>query len=282
VAISSDVGTALARRWLGRGCQISGTFRVVSRAVEDLANRAALVCCDLADSAAIGQASRRLSDLGGGWDALVLCSGNLEPIGPFIENGIDAWEESLRVNCTGPLRLVHDLLPFRSRDSELGPCVLFFAGAGTNGPAVNYSAYTAAKITLIKMCELLDAEVPDTRFTILGTGWVKTKIHEATLQAGARAGQNYQRTLEKMAGEDWTPLERVLDCCDWVMRSPRAVVGGRNFSVVHDRWGSPALAERLVATSDTYKLRRSGNDWRPGAEAPPQGKVEYESEPVSR
>jgi NAD(P)-dependent dehydrogenase (short-subunit alcohol dehydrogenase family) len=267
VAASSDIGAALASRWLGRGGNVCGTYRQESRAVEELGRTASLVRCDLADAGSVALASRRLRDIASGWDALVLCPGTLEPVGPFVDNDFDAWEQSIRVNCTGPLRLVHDLLPVRDRDAEHGPCVLFFSGGGTNGATLSYSAYTAAKITLIKMCELLDGEVPDTRFVVLGTGWVKTKIHEATLRAGAAAGENYWRALEKLAGDDCTPLERVLDCCDWVIGSPRTVVGGRNFSVVHDGWGGETLAERLIAEPAMYKLRRSGNDWRPAGAA---------------
>jgi NAD(P)-dependent dehydrogenase (short-subunit alcohol dehydrogenase family) len=190
---------------------------------------------------------------------LVLCPGAIGPVGSFKDCSFDAWEESVVVNFTSQLRVVHELLRAR-RPSTTGPLVLFFAGGGANSAPVNYSAYTISKIALTKMCELLDAEVPDTRFTILGPGWVKTKIHQATLKAGARSGANYQRTLEKLAGSDCTPMEQVLDCCDWLVGSRRDVIGGRNFSVAHDRWGSDELQQRLIEETDMYKLRRRGNE----------------------
>jgi NAD(P)-dependent dehydrogenase (short-subunit alcohol dehydrogenase family) len=275
VAVSSDIGSALATRWIARGCAVFGTYRSPSPVIEQLRASLTLCHCNLADSASVAAAARELAEAAQEWDTLVLCPGTLDPVGAFVESSFDAWEESQRVNLTAPLRLVHDLLPMRNRAAEHGPCVLFFAGSGTNGTAVNYSAYTAAKIGLIKVCELLDAEMPDTRFTILGTGWVRTKIHEATLRAGVRAGANYQRVVERLSGQDWTPLERVLDCCDWVVRSPRAVVGGRNFSIVNDRWGEAALEERLTAEPNMYKLRRYGNDWVPLTDATPtmEGRV---------
>ena len=120
----------------------------------------------------------------------MLCPGTQEPAGPFVTCNFDAWEESVRVNFTGQIRIIQELLPTRRVHPALEPLVLLFAGGGTNNATVNYSAYTISKIALIKMCELLDAEVPDTRFAILGPGWVKTKIHEATLRVGAQAGAN--------------------------------------------------------------------------------------------
>jgi hypothetical protein len=144
---------------------------------------------------------------------------------------------------------------------------------------VNYSAYTIAKIALTKMCELLDAEVLDTSFVILAPGWVKTKIHQATLDAGHKAGPNYQKTITKLAGDECTPMETVLDCCDWLMKADRKVASGRNFSVVSykgrthplikklledphmfDKWGRHPLIKKLLKAPHTYKLRRHGEN----------------------
>jgi NAD(P)-dependent dehydrogenase (short-subunit alcohol dehydrogenase family) len=118
-----------------------------------------------------------------------------------------------------------------------------------------------SKIALTKMTELLDAEIPDTRFVIVGPGWVKTKIHTETLNAGTRAGANYHTTLQRLAHDEFVDMQRVVACCNWVVDAPHAVVGGRNFSVEHDAWGQPALHEALKRDSNLYKLRRSGNDW---------------------
>jgi len=190
-----------------------------------------------------------------------MCPATQHPVGAFLECDFDEWEESVKVNFTSHLRIIHGLLPSRHLNSALGPCVLFFAGGGTNSAPVNYSAYTISKIALIKMCELLDAEISDTRFVIVGPGWVRTKIHKSTLRAGIRAGTNYQRTIEKLARDEFTSMELVLDCCDWLIDSPRELVSGRNFSVVFDKWGTKELEERLLQEPHMYKLRRYGNDW---------------------
>jgi NAD(P)-dependent dehydrogenase (short-subunit alcohol dehydrogenase family) len=142
----------------------------------------------------------------------------------------------------------------------MGPSIVFFAGGGSNGAPVNYSAYTIAKIALTKMCELLDAENPDCRFSILGPGWVDTKIHQETLRAGHAAGNNFERTQAMIAEGGWVPMEKVLDCVEWVLESPRETVGGRNFSVAHDAWDSPELDGKLNADGNMYKLRRYGNN----------------------
>jgi NAD(P)-dependent dehydrogenase (short-subunit alcohol dehydrogenase family) len=136
--------------------------------------------------------------------------------------------------------------------------VIFFAGGGTNGSFDNYSAYCLGKLALIKMTELLHSENADLQVSIIGTGWVHTKIHRQTLAAGAAAGPNFFRTREFMDSPDGAgaSLEQVAECVDWCLEAPRDAVGGRNFSLVHDGWRDAAFIEKLRAQPDTFKLRR--------------------------
>lgn len=259
LSISSDIGDALARDWMAAGCSVAGTYRKRSAAVDALEQAgASLVACDLDDAGSIAAAVAELGHEP--WDVLVLAAGDMAPVAPFALTDFDSWERSIKTNFTAQLRVLHGLLPARRTGSELGPLVLMFAGGGTNSATPSYSAYTVMKIASIKMCELLDAELPDTRFAIVGPGWVKTKIHKATLDAGEKAGNNYQRTLDMLGSESCVPMERVIASCNWIVDSPRDVVGGRNLSTAHDHWGTSELAAMLRENPDMYKLRRAGND----------------------
>ncbi|HEV3342328.1 MAG TPA: SDR family oxidoreductase [Pirellulales bacterium] len=260
ISATSDIGCALAADWLAAECEVHGTYRTPGRTVDELADSgASLWPCDLADAASIERAVEELRHRSPNWDVLVLAAGTIEPIGPFLECDFDRWSASLEVNFTGQMRLLHELLPARRRTGKLPPLTLLFAGGGTNNATVNYSAYTLAKIALIKAAELLAAEICDCRFSVVGPGWVNTKIHQATLMAGERAGDAYRRTREKLASNDWVPIQRVVDCCNWLVYAPGDVINGRNFSTAHDPWGEPRLDELLRRDPDMYKLRRAGN-----------------------
>lgn len=263
ISVSSDIGTALANRWLNYGWNVAGTYLTDSDKTKKLYDSEVfLTKCDMRNKVSLNKAISALAEKVGKWDVLVMCPATQEPVGNFIGCNFNAWEESIGINFTSHYRIIHDLLPFRNLErNNYEPCVLFFAGGGTNNATINYSAYTISKIAQIKMCELLDAEISDSRFTILGPGWVKTKIHEATLKAKEKAGDNYQRTIDKLAGGNLTPVEKVVDCCDWVIKTPRSIVSGRNFSVASDKWGSDELNNKLASDSDMYKLRRFGNNW---------------------
>ncbi len=263
VSASSDIGLAMCDKWLSQGVLVAGSYRTHSQALGKLEHKGLQTFpCDLADRQSIKDFCQNIQHKFGQWDSLVLCPGLQDPIGMFADIDFDEWEHSLRVNCSAQLRIIHQLMPLRRLSAESSPCVLSFAGGGTNNATVRYSAYTLAKIALIKMTELLAAEITDTRFVIVGPGWVKTKIHQSTLEAGDRAGENYQVTQTKLQGDELTSMDDVVNCCDWLIWQTGTEVSGRNFSVVFDEWGEKNLIDDLKNDSNMYKLRRSGNDKR--------------------
>jgi NAD(P)-dependent dehydrogenase (short-subunit alcohol dehydrogenase family) len=261
VSITSGIGEALAERLLKNDWHLSGTTR--NPALNSKRNFPDLVFvakCNLDFPDEIDQACEEIISRLEDWDALVLCAGSMEPIGAFNEIDYNDWEKSFRANFFGQLRFVRNLLKFKSTRHKLGPSIIFFAGGGSNGAPLNYSAYTISKIALTKMCELLDAENKDCRFTIIGPGWVDTKIHQETLRAGIAAGTSLEKTKEMLANGKWVPMDNVLDCIEWVLESPKSIVGGRNFSVANDQWQSDDLANKIIDDENMYKLRRFRNE----------------------
>ena len=253
----------MALRWLDENWEVFGTFRTQSTSLSKLSNSGIqLFHCDLSDPSSIESSCKKIIKSCETWDVLVLCPGSQDPIGSFETCVFNEWEASIRVNFTSQLRIVHEMLPYRKIGTSLEPCIIFFAGGGTNNAVVDYSAYTISKIALIKMCELLDAEIQDARFAIIGPGWVKTKIHKSTFVAGNKAGANHERTKRKFENDEFTPMEDVINCCEWIIRAPRNIVSGRNFSVVFDAWGADDLKEKLASDDNMYKLRRYGNDFK--------------------
>ena len=260
IGASSDIGLSLAQHWHGLGAKIYGTYRVKTsefKLKKKLFSK--LIQCDFSDKDSVKRCIEAFNVLGVKWDALVLCPGTMNPIGRFDNSDMDSWEAGVIINLVAPLRMVHGLLNLRRLSKEL-PLVAFFAGGGTNGAPLNYSSYVTSKVALIKAVELLDAEFDSVRFTIVGPGWVKTKIHSETLDAGLNAGETIAETERRYQANEFNPMEKVLHYFDWLMFSPKDVVGGRNFSVVYDKWGDPSLNLNLRSNVNSFKLRRHSND----------------------
>lgn len=262
VGASADIGVALCEDWISKGWEVSGTYRTYSDAVRCLEPElCSLVKCDLSNTESVEEACLTLKRCTSCWDVLVLGPGLQEPIGMFTQCDFNEWSQSIIVNFTNQLRFVHKLLPDRNLDAKASPTVIFFAGGGVNNAPKGYSAYTVSKIALMKMVELLAAEIPDVKFLIIGPGWVKTKIHKSILDAGVKAGDNYDRTVEKFRKDEFTAMEEVVTCCNVLINGSKELLTGRNFSVVFDKWGSNELDKLLAKHPDMYKLRRFGNDY---------------------
>ena len=259
LSISSDIGTALAEDWNSAGIEVVGTYRTWSKNCEKLKDLGIqLIQCDFTDKKSIELAVAESARVPY-WNVLVLAAGDQNPIGLFKDINFDDWEKSIHANFSGMLRFLHRCLGFQSNQTTR--TVIFFAGGATNSATERYSAYTISKIASIKMCELLDFEIKDTKFSILGPGWVKTKIHQSTIHEPINSGKNFARTNEMLQGKNMNSMSNVVECCNWVISQPKEVVGGRNFSVVYDKWGDPKLNSELLEDKNVYKLRRFKNDF---------------------
>jgi len=257
LAASSDIGAHLTEHYLRRGAEVFGTYRTRTPRVLELEKAGArLFPLDIKSRGQVMSFAEQLKASNFSWNTLVSAVGLLDPIGPFFSTNFDDWESSFVTNSAAQLRVLHAIHGMRNR-AGLSK-VLFFAGGGTNGPFDNYSAYCLGKLSLIKLTELLDSECPDLQVSIIGTGWVDTKIHHQTLAAGKAAGPNFAKTRQFMvnSGGVGASLETVAECVDWCLAAPRSAVGGRNFSLVHDQWRDPEFIEELIAKPNSYKLRR--------------------------
>ena len=258
---SADIGRALAGMYADAGAQVVGTYR--SRdGVTDLEGHpnVRLLPCDVGVRASIDEMLTAYKALAAApWDLFISAVGTMEPIGPWASLDFDAWEQSVTVNSLAQLRVLHGLYPHRK--PGLAHAALF-AGGGTNNPFTNYSAYCVSKIMLIKMCELIDDEVPDLNAFIIGPGFLPTKIHAQTFANPEGAGQNVEKTKQffEAPGRVATYAD-LYDCINWCVAGGRDVMGGRNLSAVHDPWKDPdnALAEGLRRDGNQFKLRRAGN-----------------------
>lgn len=253
---SADIGEALSQRLLNDGYRVVGLARDVARLADfDGEDRFTAIECDLSDRSSIARAREALKAADVTWSLFVSAAGTMEPIGRFMELDFDAWESSVTVNSTAQLRVLHGLWELKDQ----GPVhVMLMAGGGTNNAFTNYSAYCVSKIALIKMCELLDDEEDALNVFIIGPGFVRTRIHQETLNAAERAGDGFRKTLEFLESEG-TSMDEIYANMKWCMSVGKTVAGGRNFSTVHDSWrgGGKELAVDLADHPDAYRLRRA-------------------------
>ncbi len=253
---SADIGRELSVRLMQDGWSVVGTARDADKLEcfrdED---RFSGLSCDLTDPVEVTAMVEQFAQMGRTWSLIVSAAGSMEPIGRFFDQDFDTWERSVRMNSTAQLRVLHGLWRYRNRERS---DVMLMAGGGTNSAFTNYSAYCLSKIALIKMCELLDDEEDALNIFIIGPGFVQTKIHAETLNAGEQAGEGYQKTVDFLETEG-TSFDDIYENLKWCISQGKPIAGGRNFSTVHDPWrgGGDRLREQLENDKNAFRLRRS-------------------------
>lgn len=259
-SITSDIGTVLAEKFYSRGWEVIGTYRS-DQSLKKMHFTKKLYYCNFDDKISV---SKFIQDFGADnykWDLFISCAGTQKPIGNFFNCDFEEWSRSIHINAIEQLRILHGVYPFRN--SLTIPTAIFFAGGGTNNAVQNYSAYTASKIMLMKMTELIDFENKDIKVAIIGPGWTKTKIHQETInEKRGVVGNNYNKTLKFMENDAGTDITDIFDCINFIYNENKNIIGGRNFSVVYDLWKSGlnnALKKELALDPDMYKLRRYKN-----------------------
>lgn len=190
------------------------------------------------------------------WDCLISFIGSQAPIGAIhLCDPLDIIH-GVNINFTYQYALLSECLRFRNLNSPTK--VLFFAGGGTNSAPVLYSTYISSKIALIKLTELIYAEYPDVHSTIIGPGWVKSKIHETTLSdlGQQHTPHSYLETKRRFEQNDFVPLDMVIDCLATIISEPSSKYAGRNISVQHDPWKSTNFLSSSTSSDSLFKLRR--------------------------
>ena len=251
-SISSDISYYIAEH-LDDKYKIIGTYRTYTKKISKL-KKIKKIKLDISKKNALNTFVKKNKKIINNWDILVISIGDQWPLGPFEKINFNEWEKSFDVNYIKQMEIINKMLPLKAKNST----VLTWAGPATNNANKFYSAYTLSKIALIKSMELLDHEIDDCKFTILGPGWVKTKIHKTTLKNKSKVQESYKLT-KKIIGNNSSRLtlfENILKCFKWIVKSKKEIVGGRNFSIKYDNWGSTVLEKKLKKNTNIYKLRR--------------------------
>jgi NAD(P)-dependent dehydrogenase (short-subunit alcohol dehydrogenase family) len=190
------------------------------------------------------------------WDLVIIAIGMLNPIGKLTEINFDLWRASIEINFVNQIYLLKTLLKYSTPVGKKKRKILTFAGSGTNSAPINFSAYTISKIALIKSTEILAAEFPNYVFLSVGTGWMKSRIHNQTLEAGTQAGEAYVETKKRLANDNFGKPSLLLDFIDWYLKCDNENISGRNIALQGDDWKAQDFISSLTSSIDSYKLRK--------------------------
>lgn len=184
------------------------------------------------------------------WDLCLIAIGVVAPVGHWRELDHGEFDGCIESNLLLPIRLLRKLWPSHKPDAS----VCFMAGSNPQRIMPGYAPYNIGKMALLKAVEQIDAEETDVKVFALAPGYVRTKIHAASLKAIA-AGRLRNEVIQNR--QDGTPIERIYGALQWCLAQEKRVVGGRNICA-SDPWDTEHfLAARLAQHPAMWKLRRT-------------------------
>jgi len=241
---SRGIGKAIVERLLREGARVAFCGRdrealAVSRAELSVIGPEVLALqADVTNERDVRELIGATLDRFAGLDILVNNAGVYGPIGPAWENDPAEWRETVMTNLVGVFLVCRAVVPALIRAGR--GKIINISGGGAATPFPRFSAYAVSKAALVRFTETLALELKENNIQVnaVAPGFVVTRFHEQTLQAGERAGVDFlKKTQEQIAqgGVDSTiPAGLVA-----FLASDRADrITGKFFSSVWDDWSS--------------------------------------------
>lgn len=250
---TGGLGGAVVETLLARGDRVLSTGRDPER-LRALRDRgAATIRLTLGDPGAADELAAGVERELGGLDALVAAAGGYGPIGPTRSVDLGALRASLEENLFGIMECVQALAPLLDRAPD--PSIVLLSGGGATAPLPRYAAYSIAKVATVRLVETLALEEPGWRVNAVAPGFVATRIHDATRDAGPEAAGGMYADTERQ-GATAAPPELAAELIAFLVGPEAAGITGRLVSAVWDPWRDEE-GRRVLREHPTFgRLRR--------------------------
>lgn len=252
------IGRAIALGLASAGASVAVVARSLNQIAETvegivrMGGRAVAVPGDVSEPEAIGRMVHEVEGVGP-VDLLVNNAGVAGPLGPIAETDPGEWWRCQEVNLWGPLLCTRAVLAGMAARRR-GRIINVASGAGTI--AIPYlSAYIVSKTALIRLTEILAAEVAEhgVRAFAIEPGTVRTAMAEYALEseAGRRWLPWFKDIFEQ--GRD-VPQEYAARLVTLLASGRADALSGRFFTVADNVLGMVERAEK-EGLGDSHTLR---------------------------
>ena len=254
---SLGIGLAVSNELARRGARVLIAARnpqAIDAALADLPGEGHEgIPLDVSDDAGWREAFTRI-DVSGPLHGLVAAAGELGPIGSLDQVPPAEFARTISVNLIGTALALAYSLPRLQRS---GGRAVTFSGGGATAPLPRYDAYATSKVAVVRLTENVSAADSGVEINAVAPGFVATRMHDGTLQAGADAAgaQYYERTQSQLADGGF-PAEEAAELVCFLLSDEAAGISGRLLSAQWDPWRDPEFRARLREQPTLATLRR--------------------------
>jgi NAD(P)-dependent dehydrogenase (short-subunit alcohol dehydrogenase family) len=268
------IGEATALAFAREGARVVLVARTVAELekvagkIRDLGGSVRIVPADVSIRQAVDRMVGATVDGFGQVDILLNAAGVYGPIGPIWEVDPEEWARAMEVNLLGTFFTCQAALPHMIGRRQ--GCIINFSGGGATSPLPRFAAYGVSKAAVVRLTETLAEEVGgfNIRVNAIAPGMVDTRLQDAVLAAGERAGELLPRVRRlRETGDGGAPRELVAELAVFLSSEASGRLTGKLIAAPHDDWASwddkrigdlMALPWLTLRRMDAFTLRPFG------------------------
>lgn len=199
---------------------------------QQLGQKLTTISVDISKRIPLQKALSRVKNL----DVLINCAAVLKPVGPFLENDLKEWRETLEINLLGTVYTCYFALPLLLK-SPRGK-IINFSGGGSAYSRLFHTAYASSKTAVVRFTEILADEYPNLNINVIAPGAYKTKM--------------WKDETADPEPEKWGDMERLKNFIDFLVSEKSDGINGK-FIHYKDNWED---FTPKTLSKDIYTLRR--------------------------
>jgi NAD(P)-dependent dehydrogenase (short-subunit alcohol dehydrogenase family) len=256
---SHGIGRAVVERLVAEGARVAFCGRNatdVKTAAGEIGGEVTGLVADVKDADQVDRLVTQTLQRFGRLDVLVNNAGVYGPIGPAWDNDPRQWQEAIAINLGGTFLTCRRVVPEMIKAG--GGKIINMSGGGAATPFPRFSAYAVSKAAVVRFTETLALEVAphDIQVNAIAPGFVATRLHEATLAAGERAGADFLRKTREQLEQGAVDPAIPAACVAYLASGKGDRITGKFISAVWDRWAELEAHLDDLAKTDVYTLRR--------------------------